>query len=54
MPVMPGIDLLAECSFFGTGGDSALGNTPEQRFMGVWSDGAPVAEAVITDDPQAM
>jgi hypothetical protein len=31
----------------------ALGNTPEQRFMGTWSDGVPVTEAVVTDDPVA-
>ncbi len=29
----------------------APGNTPQQRFMGRWSDGAPVKELVVTDDP---
>jgi hypothetical protein len=26
---------------------------PEQRFMGTWSDGTPVTELVVTDDPEA-
>jgi len=46
-------DLLTECSFFATGCDAALGNTPEQRFMGTWSDGTPVTEATVTDGPAA-
>ena len=28
-----------------------LGNTSEQRFMGLWSDGTPVEEMIVTDDP---
>jgi pimeloyl-ACP methyl ester carboxylesterase len=44
-------DLLSDCSFFGTDCDAALGNTPEQRFMGTWSDGVPVAEPTVTDEP---
>jgi hypothetical protein len=28
-----------------------LGNTPQQRFMGVWSDGVPVKELKVTDQP---
>ena len=44
-------DALTDCSFDDTGCDAALGNTPEQRFMGIWSDGTPVTEAEITDDP---
>jgi len=31
--------------------DHALGNTPEQRSMGRWSDGTAVAEVVVTDEP---
>ena len=27
----------------------ALGNTPQQRFMGLWSDGRPVQELVVID-----
>jgi hypothetical protein len=44
-------DLLAACGFDGVGCDRALGNTPEQRFMGAWSDGTPVTELTVTDDP---
>jgi hypothetical protein len=29
----------------------ALGDTPEQRFMGYWSDGVPVAELEVVADP---
>ncbi|MGH2459849.1 MAG: chlorophyllase/cutinase-like alpha/beta fold protein [Chloroflexota bacterium] len=29
----------------------ALGGTPEQRFMGVWSDGTPVKSLLITENP---
>ena len=39
------------CSFDGTWCEYALGDTPEQRFMGVWSDGVPVIELNVTDDP---
>ena len=39
------------CSFANEDCEFALGNTPEQRFMGTWSDGVPVAEPIITDDP---
>jgi len=28
-----------------------LGNTKEQRFMGVWSDGVAVKELKVTDTP---
>jgi len=45
------LDALMSCAFDGKWCEVALGNTPEQRFMGVWSDGVPVTEAVITDDP---
>jgi acetyl esterase/lipase len=45
------LDALMGCAFAGEWCAYALGNTPEQRFMGVWSDGVPVAEAVVTDDP---
>jgi len=43
--------MLLACSFDDVGCGTALGNTPEQRFMGVWSDGTPVVEAEITDQP---
>ena len=41
------------CAFDGEWCEYALGNTPEQRFMGTWSDGVPVAEPLVTDDPAA-
>jgi len=44
-------DALLACVFKGDWCEYALGNTPEQRFMGLWSDGVPVTELVITDDP---
>jgi acetyl esterase/lipase len=45
------LDAVMGCAFAGEWCEVALGNTPEQRFMGVWSDGVPVTEAVVTDDP---
>ncbi len=47
------LDLLMGCAFRGEACDAALGNTPEQRYMGVWSDGEPVTEAKVTDFPPA-
>ena len=44
-------DALMACAFAGAWCEYALGNTPEQRFMGIWSDGVPVQELVVTDDP---
>jgi hypothetical protein len=44
-------DALIACSIDGTWCEYALGNSPEQRFMGVWSDGVPVIELEVTDDP---
>lgn len=44
-------DALTACAFANESCDVALGDTPAQRFMGVWSDGTPVAEARVTDDP---
>jgi dienelactone hydrolase len=46
-------DALLACVFADTWCDYALGNTPEQRFMGTWSDGVPVTELEVTDDPSA-
>lgn len=46
-------DALMTCSFTGQDCHIALGNTPEQRSMGAWSDGVPVTEPQITDDPGA-
>jgi hypothetical protein len=39
------------CAFDATWCEFALGNTPEQRFLGTWSDGVLVTEAIVTDDP---
>jgi acetyl esterase/lipase len=46
-----GLDALMTCAFATEWCEYALGNTPEQRFMGEWSDGVPVSEALVTDDP---
>ncbi len=40
-------DALFACAFEGTWCEYALGNTPEQRFMGTWSDGVPVVELSV-------
>lgn len=45
------LDALMGCAFDGEWCEYALGNTPQQRFMGTWSDGTPVTEAVVIDDP---
>jgi hypothetical protein len=44
-------DALMSCSFAGKDCQYALGDTPEQRFMGTWSDGVPIAEPQVTEDP---
>jgi dienelactone hydrolase len=44
-------DGLSDAAFFGKNREYALGNTPQQRFMGKWSDGVPVKELVVTDKP---
>jgi acetyl esterase/lipase len=44
-------DALMNCSFADKDCDVALGNTARQRFMGTWSDGTPVAESQVIDDP---
>jgi hypothetical protein len=46
------LDALMTCSFDGQDCQVALGNTPEQRFLGTWSDGVPVTEPQVTDDPE--
>ena len=46
------LDALMACSFDGTWCEYALDNTPEQRFLGTWSDGIPVREPFVTDDPR--
>ena len=44
-------DALTDYAFYGKNLEYCLGNTPEQRFMGLWSDGTPVNELIITDNP---
>jgi hypothetical protein len=40
-------DALCDAAFFGTNREYALGNTPQQRFMGRWSDGVAVRELEV-------
>jgi len=44
-------DALCDAAFYNKNREYALGNTPQQRFMGVWSDGVPVKELKVTDKP---
>jgi len=43
------MDALCDAAFYGIHREYALGGTPEQRFMGLWSDGQPVVEPEITE-----
>jgi len=42
-------DGLCDAKFHGTNREFALGNTPEQRHMGIWSDGQPVRALEVKD-----
>jgi acetyl esterase/lipase len=44
-------DGLCDAAFHARNREYALGNTPQQRFMGKWSDGVPVKELIVTDRP---
>jgi pimeloyl-ACP methyl ester carboxylesterase len=44
-------DALIDYAFFGINKEYCLGNTYKQRFMGFWSDGNPVKELYVTDNP---
>jgi acetyl esterase/lipase len=44
-------DGLCDAAFYGTNREYALGNTPQQRFMGKWSDGTPVKELQVSTVP---
>ncbi|PWT90259.1 MAG: alpha/beta hydrolase [Blastocatellia bacterium] len=44
-------DALCDAAFYNKNREYALGNTPQQRFMGKWSDGVPVKELFVTDKP---
>lgn len=42
------LDALLDCSRSNTHCNYAFGDTPEQRYMGTWSDGKPIKELEIT------
>jgi dienelactone hydrolase len=42
-------DGLLDAAFYDKNRQYALGNTSQQRFMGIWSDGTPVKEPIVTD-----
>jgi hypothetical protein len=44
-------DALTDYAFYDINQEYCFGNTPEQRYMGLWSDGTPVNELIITDTP---
>lgn len=44
-------DALCDAAFFGKNREYALGNTPQQRYMGKWSDGVAVKELQVSDKP---
>jgi pimeloyl-ACP methyl ester carboxylesterase len=44
-------DALTDAAFYGINREYALGNTPEQRYMGEWSDGTLRKEMMVTDNP---
>jgi dienelactone hydrolase len=44
-------DALTDYAFYRINKEYCLGNTPEQRFMGKWSDGTSVKELLVTDFP---
>lgn len=45
------LDGLVDAVFRGVHREYALGNTPQQRFMGVWSDGVPVRQLHVEVPP---
>ncbi|MCE5213137.1 MAG: alpha/beta hydrolase fold domain-containing protein [Methanobacterium sp.] len=44
-------DGLYEAAFYNRNQEYALGNTSQQRYMGLWSDGTPVKELMVTNNP---
>jgi len=40
-------DGLTDAAFYGTNRAYALGNTPQQRYMGAWPDGTPIRELEV-------
>jgi hypothetical protein len=47
-------DGLTNAAFYGRNRVYALGDTPQQRFMGLWSDGIPVKEPRVIADPRML
>lgn len=45
------LDGLTDAAFYGRHRVYALGDTPQQRFMGLWSDGTPVEEPWVITHP---
>jgi len=45
------LDALMDCSFYGENCEYAFGNTEQQTFMGLWSDGNPVEPMRVFIDP---
>ena len=48
------LDGLSDAAFLGHHRIYALGDTPQQRFMGLWSDGTPVREPRVVTDPAML
>src|SRR5208283_5123642 len=44
-------DALTDAAFYGTNREYALGGTPQQTFMGCWSDGTPVNPLISAANP---
>jgi hypothetical protein len=44
-------DALTNYAFYGINGEYCFGNTSKQRYMGLWSDGIPVKELTVTNNP---
>jgi acetyl esterase/lipase len=44
-------DALTDAAFYGRNREYALGDTPQQRFVGRWSDGLAVNEMIVRDLP---
>jgi acetyl esterase/lipase len=47
-------DGLTDAAFFGKNREYALGDTPQQRFMGVWSDGVAAKELKVEMTAEAL
>jgi hypothetical protein len=46
-------DALCDAAFAGKNREYALGNTPQQKSMGKWSDGVPVKEPQVVAPEEA-